>query len=355
MRTIVFIVHTEYHLIEAISYILNYYNTSGDKVYIYRISASDRHRLDKFNLNTECLPAEYRVIRFDYNYHFSKDLKDKLEEIVRLKPNYLVFNDEGQLYIPYLARKVKKQGGTICLAPDGINVYGGDKLSLNYRIKYIYHALCFNYSHFLLPPFVPRIGIHHYGYTKYIDELWVENPDVFDNFYNRVVKQKLVFNTSEIRKTINQVFGFNNNLLRAKGKAILYIDGPYPEEVEESMFEIIRKLRDNNPQTPLFIKLHPHSKESAIEKYKTLPNSQFLSTAFPAELYIQNMEAGMIIAAYSTSMLTHNPACTYVWTFPMMDFFGETKKMGGMRNPTSYIFEASNYSEIENLLRHKEK
>lgn len=346
MKNIVFIIHTEYHLIEAVSYILNEYHEGEYKPYIYRISLTDSHRLDRFSIQKEYIPAVYREIRYEYNYKFDKAFKNCLEEIVTLSPDVLVIFDEGQYWYPYLLNRIKKEcSTTIVMAPDGTNVYYNDDLSLEYRFKYFVHSIQFNYTHHLLPPFIPVIHKHHYAYTKEIDELWMEYTTSFNNFYKKKVCQKPIYNSKLIRDTINRIFQYECK--EANDKSVVLFDAPYSNDTIDHCVELLKWMKLRYPNYNYLIKLHPHASKYAIEAYKTLDFVSYLSNKYPAELYIQNMHGSIYFSVHSTAMLSYNPTCHYFWTSPMVF---EKKINELLINPTEYIHEISSFDQIGGIL-----
>lgn len=347
-KNIVFLIHTEFHLIEAISYIFNNYLSSGYQVYVYRIATSNSRRLDKYNIQVDEIPGTYRVVRYDAGYMFSRSLKDALNEIVSLNPEKMVFFDEGQFWLPYLMRKLKRNGCVICMAPDGANVYSADKLTFEYLYKYIIHSFLFIYSHWLIPPLWPIIRRHHYGYSKYIDELWMEHSDCFVNYYKRKVCIQPVYNTDEIRDCVNRVFGLRD--LPAdfpKGKSIVFFDAPLSDAIIDRCQQLLINIMQRYPEYKVYIKMHPHSTEYSKELYEKIPGVSFMPNVFPAELYIQNMTDSVFLSAYSNCLFSYNPSCLYFWIYPM---FKELLPNEVLINPTDYIHEVSDLSELFNQI-----
>lgn len=346
MKNIVFIIHTEYHLIEAVSYILNEYHEEEYKPYVYRISLTDSHRLDRFSLQKEYIPAEFREIRYEYNYKFDRSFRNCLEEIVALSPDKLVIFDEGHYWFPYLLKKIKKKcGTTIVLAPDGTNVYYNDDLSFKYRFKYIVHSFQFNYTHHLLPPFIPVIKKHHYAYSSEIDELWMEYTTAFNNFYKRKVCKKPIYNTDLIRDVINRIFHYSCK--EVNNKSVVLFDAPYSNDVIDHCVDLLKWMKLQYPHYNYLVKLHPHSSKYAIEAYKILNFVSFLPNTYPAELYIQNSRNSVFFSVHSTAMLSYNPSCHYFWTSPMV-FDKKTNR--NFTNPTDYIHEISSFDQISDIL-----
>lgn len=351
MRRIVFIIHTEFHLIEAISYILNNFQEPEYEVSIYRIATINSKRLDKYKIQEKQIPGKYRVVRYANVNKYSRILKETLREIVELHPEKLIFFDEGQYWLPYLMRKLKKGGCTICMAPDGANVYSADKLTVDYLYKYTIHYLLFVYSHRLIPPIWPIIHRHHYGYSKYIDELWMEYPKSFYNYYKRTIVQQPVYNTEKIRTCVNSVFGLHE-LPESfpNDNSIVFFDAPLNEMIIDICHHLLVNIREKYRDRNLYIKLHPHSSKYAKDLYKTISGIEFLPNEYPAELYIQNIRNGIFISAYSNCLFSYNPTCSYFWIYPM---FGDLLSNEVLSNPTDFIQEVSSEEQLFDSIKMK--
>lgn len=343
-KRIVFIIHTEFHLIETISYVLNNYPSADYEVYVFRISTKDGKRLEKYHIQEDAIPGEYHVVRYDPGNKYSKEFKDALDGIVKLQPEKLILFDEGQYWFPYLMRKLKISGCTICLAPDGANVYSADKLTCEYIYKFILRSFLFIYTHRLIPPLWPIIHRHHYGYSKYIDELWMEHSESFVNYYKRKVCVQPVYNTDKIRDCVNQVFGLRDLPVDfPKGKSIVFFDAPLSDAIIDRCQHLMVKMVQRYPDYNVYIKLHPHSSEYSKEQYKNIPGVSFMPNEYPAELYIQNMKDSVFLSAYSNCLFSYNASCLYFWIYPM---FKNLLPNEVLVNPTDYIHEVSEESEL---------
>lgn len=354
MKKNVFIISTEYHLMEAVSYIVNRFNTDEFENYIYQLSRRDSKRFDRFNIRHEFIPAHFQLIEYDAGVKYEKEFKDSLNKLLALNPEKLFFFDEGHYWIPYLIRKLKRKGCVICMGPDGSNAYGNDDLTFKYIYRYIIRFLRFVYSHRLIPPFYPIIKRHHYAYTPGIDELWLEFPEKFNNFYGKKLIKQPVLNKSQSIDIVSKIFDFDydRNCLREEwNDAILIIDNPYGERTVDKMIEIVKAVRQRYPNYRLYIKAHPGTSQNAIDKYrKELDGVSFLANNFPAELYILSFRHSMILSIYSTSMLCNNPQCRFFWLYPM--FYGRFAEsliinMDNLTNPTEHIVVAENANVIE--------
>lgn len=348
MKKNVFIISTEYHLMEAVSYIINSFNNGEYDNYIYQISPRDSKRFDRFKIKYDFIPAHFQLIKYDLGGKYEKEFKDSLKELISQKPERLFFFDEGHYWIPYLIKKVRQNNCTICLGPDGANVYHNEDLTWRYIFRYVYHFLIFIYSHRLFPPFFTVIKRHHYAYTPGIDELWMEFPEGFNNYYKKKLVKQPVLNNPQTIETVAKIFDFNLEAVSEERKnAILLIDSPFGNRTVDKMMEIISDVRKRYPDYSLYVKAHPGTSQYAIDKYSEIGNVSFLGNNYPAELYILSFKQSIIISVYSTSILCNNPDCRFYWLYPMFyGFFDESYNMDKLTNPTQHILTANCSGDI---------
>ena len=348
MEKNVFIISTEYHLMEAVSYIINSFNSGDYDNYIYQISPRDSKRFDRFKIKYDFIPAHFQLIKYDLGGKYEKEFKDSLKELISQKPERLFFYDEGHYWIPYLIKKLRKNNCTICMGPDGSNAYQNEDLTWGYIFKYVYHFLIFIYSHRLFPPFFTVIKRHHYAYTPGIDELWMEFPEGFNNYYKKKLVEQPVLNNSQTIEAVSKIFGFKREEVSEEWKnTILLIDNPFGNRAVDKMVEVISDIRKRYPDYRLYVKAHPGTSQYAIDKYSEFGNVVFLGNNYPAELYILSFKQSIIISIYSTSMLCNNPDCRFYWLYPMFyGFFDESYNMDNLTNPTRHIISANCSGDI---------
>lgn len=349
MKKNVFIISTEYHFIETISYIVDrFYNGEYDN-YVYYVVPYDSKRIDRFNIRYECIPASFKIIKYDLGSKYEKEFKGSLNELIELRPDRLFFFDEGHYWIPYLIKRMRRMGCTICMGPDGSNAYQNEDLKFDYIIRYIYKFLIFIYSHRLLPPFFPRIKRHHYAYTPGIDELWMEFPEGFNNYYCKKIVKQPVLKSEESKNLVYQTFNYNPDENSKEWEdSILLIDNPFGNRAADKMMEIIYDVKKRYPNYRLYVKAHPGTSQYAIDRYKEIEGITFLANNYPAELYILSFKHSIILSVYSTSMLCNNPECRFYWLYPMFyGYFDESYNMDNLTNPTTHITEVANANVIE--------
>lgn len=338
MKSIVFMVNTEYHLLMAIG-IINQYFRDNYRLIIYRVSPIKGTRLN--NVGFADTNIEYYEILYDYTRP-NPDLKIRLNEIVNLNPDVFFFFLENKFWENYLLSKLKKQGAKIILGPDGMKAYNDRILPKGRVIKN--YILGWKYcleARILYPPFVEK----NYATSKYIDEVWVEYTSKYNNLTNkRVVEFSVSFDISTLQR-LNKIFLVEEaafSLLNKK--AILFLDSSISsKEYYNKTVSILKFLQDKFPDRVLAIKLHQQSNNKAKVEYGCLKNVNFLESNYPAELYIANAKDCIVVSLISTSLLFYNHNCKYYWTYPL---FENIVDYSGINNPTRHIKVISNVSEI---------
>ena len=332
-ETVVFIVHTEYHLLQAIGIIESYYHTEKYHPIIYRVSPISNGRL--CNINKQYLNADYKEFLYDYRRPDNK-IKGWIYELIFFKPSILFLFNEDKFWTTYLLKKLHSISCRIVLAPDGAKVYDNFHLrGIGLFVKYIKN-IYFSIRTGLLFPF-PSVE-RCYASNRFIDEVWVEYPQSYINNTRKKVVQYSITEWDRTRTIMNRVFGYDSKDVPDK-PIILYIDSSITEEsYYNKVIKLLQTIQKLYPEYPLYIKCHPVSGDVARTHFKALENVHFMKTDIPAELIIASLSNSILVSVVSTSMLLNNPSCKYMWFYP---YFSEIIDNKSFKNPTTHIKEYS--------------
>ena len=340
MKTIVYMVNTEYHLYVTIGIICKYYSENYNNI-IYRVSPIGGKRLNNINLRG-VKNTTYKEILYNYSKP-DKKLKEKLDELIAIRPDKFFFYLENKFWLNYLLKKLHKSGTKIILGPDGMKAYN-DKYNSIWKIKKSIIRNLFLSLKCRLWGVWPLIE-RYYATSKYIDEVWVENLPLYKNRTNKVARafsmpQDMIFFT-----LLNKVFcAKEDDFLPLKGQTILFIDSPIiKKEYIEKTIDILSAFQSAHPDRRLLIKMHQLSSATAKQTYSDKLNVEYLDSNYPAELYIANAENAIIISLVSTSLLFYNPNCKYYWTYQL---YGDMFDYSKLKNPTHHIKTISQLSGI---------
>lgn len=347
MRNIVFIVHTEYHLMAAISIINQYYG--DDRVNIYQILPYNFPRLTQ-NFNTDYSSFKYKKIYYKNTFFKDKRFKFELLDIVKQKPDECVIFQEHELWMPFLLNKLNKNKTTIYLAPDGAKVYNNKKYTFRNRFRSNLKSLLYRYSNNMFSFDFILMG-KYYGASKYVDYISVENESAFNNRYNKKIKRIKVLSNKSVLEEAYRIFNFKGlpNYITPL-KNLLFIDNPISNEAYlDKNVLIIREFLKFLPEYKLIIKLHPLSPKEKEEFYKNqFKDVIFLPQNFPIEIYMLSFKESVFISSHSASFLLENSSCRYFWFYPLLKDVMPISFI--MKNPTDYIKEINSFYEIKNIL-----
>lgn len=339
MAKIGFMINTEYHLILTCS-IMQRYVALGDSIFIYRVSPVDGKRLNNLNLNDQSV----KYIEIIYNYSKpTKEVKRQINSIINERFDRFFLFLENKFWLNFLFKGLKKNNTIISLAPDGMNAYENycypfKKRAFNF-LRGLYH--CFRIGSLSLP-YVEK----DFAASKYIDEVWVENPSFFrNNNRKKVVRFQVDYNENFL-KQLNGVFRYNPSENIIESGSILYIDSSYDNpEYYERIVNILKRLRSCDATKRIYIKLHQLSNtERAMRYYNQLDNVVFLTSHYPAELFIANTSHCTVLSLISTSMLIYNPTDMYFWIYPL---FSDMYNYEKLVNPTDYITVVTELNQLE--------
>lgn len=340
MEKVVFIVHTEYHLMETIGYITHYFPDTLYDIYIYVISGKNGGRVKASDLNLEDLNINVIYTSYEPNSLFSLHNKRMLGNIINLNPSVLFIFAEFHYWKQYLVSKLHKKGCRIILAPDGANVYSDRTFTFKTEIKYLFRFFVINLTNFTFPPFFINRGKNDYAYLKHIDEVWVDNATIFNNRNNRFVKETLSFGETNALTNIKKIYGADH--LKTIENCVLFIDQPVNEISRlNEIIKIINIVAQKN-KYPVYVKMHPNSKTNIVDHYKQ-NGFTILPNKLPAELYIQNLKDSIVMSLFSTALFLNNKTCRFYWIYPIFDFYKTTLKI---KNPTNHITLVDNPTKI---------
>lgn len=341
MKNNVYIVNTEYHLILTLGIIQQYFSKDCNNI-IVRVSPIGGSRLN--NLNFQDTGLEYHEIIYDY-LKPSSDLKEELQYIVSLKPDKLFFFLENKFWLNYLFSKLRKTGTTIILAPDGMKAYAKkNHLTTRQRTRMFIEGLknSMKAGLFSTLPFVEN----NYASSKYIDEVWVEYPQ----YYNNITRKKVVeFHYTIDGRFVNflmKVFNVEDidfEIIR-KEPVVLFLDSSYKtKEYYDRTLNILDCLNGQYPNRKLLVKYHPLSAKEAKIAFSSIQSIIEVNSSYPAELYLALAKDAIVVSMVSTSELFHNPCCNYYWIYKL---YSDMYDYESLQNPTNYIKVVSEVNQI---------
>ena len=338
MEKVVFIVHTEYHLMEAIGYITHYYPDSLYDIEIFILGKNNNWRVKSSNLNFDNLNVKVVYASYESNSYFSLHNKRMLSNIISLNPNVLFIFNEFHYWKQYLVSKLHKKGCRIILAPDGSHVYSEKTFGFKEELKYLLRFFLINLTNLTFPPFFINRGKYDYAYLKHINEVWVDNATLFKNRNNHKIKETLSFGEMDSINQIKKLYCANE--LSIIDNSILFIDQPVDTSSTNKVIDIINHVAKKTKR-PVYVKLHPNTNTDVEQKYKQ-HGFIILHNSLPAELYIQNMKDSIILSPFSTALFLNNETCRFYWIYPIFDYEIKFK----IKNPTDHIMLVSNMTEI---------
>lgn len=350
-RNILFLVHTEYHMIVTLSVISDRYNDPElFKIYICQteISTSNRFKVPK---NIDLLShVEYYTLKYEErDFTFNKQLHETVKDILDRKiDTFVLFNHHGFLPI-FLAKKLSKKGCKICLAPDGAKAYNTIKrIAPRWSIK-----AAINLQRFLLSNNLYLNCIHiptlPYANLPEIDEVWIQYIKGYENARNKTLVKIDILKSTLSLKVNNNFFGFNySKELSLNNKILFYINQPVKNSaIYDYEIELLMYLRRRFEDHKLIIKLHPLTEKSQIERYNLLSNTQLITKTFPAEMYIAQLKDSLILSFWSTACLINNPQVRTYWLHPILERKAIMPDYIKIYNPSDHIVEVDHAENIE--------
>ncbi len=348
MNRILFLVHTEYHLLITSKIIFDHFCDGNSEVEIIMGKTHGKSRLKEsydFSEFTNVIINEIYYDEFDRKPN--KLLQELAARILNTNYSRFYFFQEHHPVPVYFAYQMHKRGTTVCLAPDGAKAYNRiTKIAPRWStLAYIwYHRfLIANGFYFWRMPW-PEL---RYASFSFIDEVWLTYTEKYLNWNNKkLVKINNEFD-KEAMKMILQIFHFSGENLVERNNIIFFINQNFEDDGLCSFeIEFLNGMRQQHPDKRIVVKLHPNTIEKQKKAISEIQNVFLLMDNVPAELYILSLTNSLVVSFWSTSNLTFNPECRFYWAYPMIEDRGLMIKYFFLSDPTDYIRHVHHVTEI---------
>ena len=305
MKSILFSINTEFHVLVITSLIKQYYNDSSKYRVTILVQVNSDGKRFKEQLNFNLLNANIIMLHID---------------------------NEGVKY-----------GTTICAAPEGTKPYITiSKGAYPSRIR----ATLINYKFLLLQRlWINRINIvsNKNGFLKDTDEVWISYPEKYQNKTHKKVVEINLFSSIEQVEIASKIFNFNKKKEMPDTEGVIfYLNQWYSEfKVYDYEIEMLEFILNKYPDKKIYIKLHPNTHNSQIEKFEKMPRIVLNRSTIPAEIFILNLRNSIVFSLWSASLLINNDTCKFYW----LNKLPKVIKLIGwfsIINPTNHIKEIEN-------------
>ena len=351
-QTVVFLVHTEYHLLVALSVAADKYANLRFHKVIICLAGRIAEKKHLFNPNfqeesqIELLFVAYKEKAKSYD----SGLHSFVKQLISLEiSKFIIFNEHNFLPL-YLAKKLSGHKVEICLGPDGTKPYGTfNKLALGWRLRFAVNFLKFQLTNklSLVGPHIPQLK---YASLKDLNKVWVQFPDFFpaSKTHAQVVGIN-VLQSKEAIEACSLFFSFNaDEEIIVREKTIFYINQPLRNPgIYDFEIQLLTELKQQFPGYKLSIKLHPFTDAAQIKRMKGVTNAIFYTKSYPAELYIAQLTDSVVISFWSAACLSNNPNTRIYWVHPLLKHAGLMIDYISFLNPTRHIIEAQGLNEIK--------
>ncbi len=348
-RKILFLIHTEYHMMVALSLIDDLYcNSEKFDIQIYQSSNKKKKRF-LFEKEINLLDnLSYKVIKYNERSNiYNNELVSFINNTIEIKYDvFIMFNHH--MFVPvYLAKKLYKNGTEVCLAPDGLKAYNeSNKITPRWSIQDAISFIRFLRVNKLSYTFhFPTLT---YANLNAIKKVFVPFPSKYNNRTNKEVRKVNLMGTEKSNKMVKAFFKFDvlKELTNTK-KVIFYVNQPViNDSIYKYEIEVLKSLQKKFIDYKLIVKLHPLTDAKQVEKIYALNNVEVITKSYPAELYIAALQDSIVISFWSTACLVNNKNIRIYWLFPALVKQGIMLNYVKITNPTEHIIEVENIHEI---------
>ena len=334
MKTNIFLVHTEYHLMLSINLIVSKFMDMVNHIYI---TEGKRVRKDLFvtekNIQIHRIEAK--------NYGTSEFLHQLLDK----EPANFFFFQEVSSDNMYLSYWLHHKGVNVALLQDGLKPYVDWKRK-NLAAHILLDTIMFHKEILKRKTYMPYFklnNLYHYGGWDFIDEVWLSFPDKFKNKANKKLRQLPDFTYRSI-DILNKMFGLQQYAINPND--LLIVGQPRSKEYWDKEIEILNGIISKFPNKQVLYKSHPNTQQEFLEQISQIKGLNIVNYPIPVELLIMQMKDTCIISGYSTALLINNPTCRLYWTYKLLGGGGRLFTQVQIVNPTEHIKEVSTIDEI---------
>ncbi len=347
-QLLVFTVHTEYHILVAISIISDFF--SDEKQYQILIIQTNKKDSKRFKFKkdlSEFSHLSYQELKYDEGIiHLNAELIDLVNSLFRLKVSkYFSFNRLS--FIDFLLiKELSKRGTKIILAPDGTAAYGRiTPFTPRWSFKVLLRTHKFLWVngfrkiYFYWPNLV-------YGDLKEIDEVWVTYPDFVDSRAGKKVRKIDILQSDLSKRIAFTYFGYHAS--DHKENIIFYLNQPFRNQaIYDFEKQTIEDLSKAHTGKRIIIKLHPSTSVSQREAFSIIDHVKISESTIPAELMISNLKNSIVLSFWSTAGLVDNSSCRFYWLKPMLEDREIMLHKIKIVNPTRHIKMVNSIDEIK--------
>lgn len=349
-ENIAYLVHTEYHLLLAVSdALLRYKDTQSYSVTILIQRKNNSKRLrDELDFSHLPFQVTYLDLLVDINKPLQVDDRKKIEDTAKLKLSKFVFFQEQNPVVLILISSFKKRGTEISIFQDGLKAYCFHtlKLSLGLITDNIKQNRWLKKNGFTVDDHFSFLKCRNYAYLKHIDKVYLSYPDVYPNWNNKPLGIIESTFPSFVKDALKKLYKWNDTLLQEKEGVIFFMNQPFRYDGNFEI-SILKKLTEKYPGRRVYIKLHPLTPDAMVERYNALPDVTVFNSNIPAELFIFELKNSIIISFYSGSLLIDNNSSKLYWIYGIKEGnnIPSLNKITVI-NPTSHIREVTNVDDI---------
>lgn len=348
--TIAYLVHTEYHLLLAVSDALfRYSDTSKYQVNIIIQRKKNSNRLkDELDFSGLNFSVTYIDFEVDINKPLHPDNRQKIEELAKWQVSKFIFFQEQNPIVIILLSAFKKKGTEIYIFQDGLKAYCFHtlKFSLGLITDNIKQNRWLKKNGFTVDDPFSFLKCRNYAFLKHIDKVYLSHPGVYPNWNNKPLELIRTDFPDEIKNALKKLFRWDDALLQEKEGVIFFMNQPFKYDGDFEI-SVLTNLINRYPGRKVYIKLHPLTTDVMVSRYNALPNVTVLNSLMPAELFIFELKNSVILSFYSGSLLMDNNTSKLYWIYGIKE--GNNipilKKLTVI-NPTSHIKEVTTVDDI---------
>jgi len=342
MKSILFFIKTEFHVLLISSIIRQYYFNRDEYDVTVLLQIDPESNRFKMPINWKILTIDYYEIyinkkRKEKNINIKSTLKLILE---KQYDEYVCFHEFDPINW-YLAGKVAKQGTKICVAPEGTFPYIKiAKRAFGSRLRVTIQNYVFLFSHKLYISKLHFLSNKH-GSLSQTNEVWINHPEHYKSFTNKNVRQIDLLNNAETVETASNMFNFNifDHFEHDTG-VIMYLNHWVDKfEIYDIEIKMLEAIKNKFPTKVLYIKLHPATHDFQLKRLEKIEGIIINKSTIPAELFIANLKNSIVFSFWSASLLIDNSSCKFYWLHPLLQKEGVMMKWWSIVNPTDHIQE----------------
>ncbi|MBN2396146.1 MAG: hypothetical protein JXC36_06770 [Candidatus Atribacteria bacterium] len=311
MNSTLFIINTEYHLLNALIVVLK--DSKPEKEYVFLFVKQGNRFVKSYNIpfKTVIIPNEFgSPYLFGKRFNIKKFYQENLKNI-----DVVYCFVDNEFINTYFINRLKKEGSEIRLIQEGLNAYIKTYKNISLRKKINREIKYYLFKYILGYNCIQKFK--EWGSNPNVDKIYLLSPE---KGRNKVHKLDISVNSDQLKKVETYLNIENSNIDQIENSIIFFSQGFFTAKIREKELIILKQVAQlaESQNKKFYLKLHPREKMDTAEALVKLKGVKLLDGGIPSELILLKTKRSIVFSWYSASLLFYVDTNAYFWAYPLL-------------------------------------